>query len=544
MAVLLAAALTTAGTAGLAQAADEAPIPVAITGTERLGLSLNGEPEEERYPQIELQLNAPGEVGEDEQPTPVHQGPYTVTIDATELKGFAKLKLPCAVQAGGLTAVCEENDLYPGGQFNPDYDIRVDLLAGAKAGDTGKIKVTGAGEGLAFTGHEVDVLVGGPEIRMKKLPAPPKGFSAGDTYAAPLAFRNVGSMSADGVLLRFSASRGMSFPETYSNCSYAEEDKDNLIRYRKVVECAFEGEFEPGKAYGTETPVKVATEKFAAYDIFGYWFSALGAKQATARVEGGTKGTGPELKLKEVPVGDAAGYGKYAGEIDLPANSKYDLDLTGSRVSGKQGETVKVPVTFANNGPAWIGSLRAGGEPFGFYVEIPKGAKVAKAPENCQEADSPAQYLCWADTPFLENTERAYAFELRIDKVIEGAKGKISLPKWEGGNPNEADPANDDGWIVLNGTGDEATPGDTGGTGTGGGDNGGSGSSGEGDNGGTDTGGSTGGAASGTDGGSEGPDDGGLASTGSVALLTSVAAAVALAAGGAFYVTARRRRTS
>ncbi len=539
-AVLLAAALATAGTAGLAQAADEAPIPVTITGTERLGLSLNGDPEEERQPQIELTLNAPGEVGEDEQPVPVHQDPYTVTIDATALKGFAEVELPCDVQPGGLIAVCEETDLYPGDRFNPYYDIRVDLLDGAKAGDAGKIKVTGAGEGLTFNQHDVDILVGGPEIRMKKLPAEPKGFKAGDVYEAPLAFRNFGSMSADGVLLRFSGSRGMSFPETYSNCTYKEENKDDLIRFRKVVECAFEGEFEPGAAYGVQTPVKVGTEDFALYDNFGYWFSALGAKKAEARVSGGAKGTGPELKLQEIESGPVSQYGKYAAEIDIPSTNKYDLDLTGARVAGKKGETVKATIGFDNYGPAWLGSLRAGGEPIGFYVEIPKGAKVAKAPDDCQEYTSASKYLCWASTPFLEDTRRTYDFEFRIDEVVEGAKGRVFLPEREGGDPREGNPANDDGWIVLNGTGDEATPGDTGG---GSGDSGGSNGSGDGDNGGTDAGGTSGGSDEGTAGGA-GADDGGLASTGSVALMASAAAAVALAAGGAFFVIARKRRTT
>ncbi|WP_199550612.1 hypothetical protein [Streptomyces sp. N35] len=547
-AVLLAAALATAGTAGLAQAADPAPIPVTITGPESLGLSLNGEPEEEPYPQIEIELDAPGEVGDEEEPKKVHEGAWKVTIDASELKGFAKVKLPpCDIAADGLTAVCAGEDLYPGAEFNPDFDIRVDLLKGAKAGDTGKIKVTGAGEGLAFTEHAVDVLVGGPEIRMKKLPGEPKGFAAGDVYQAPLAFRNVGSMSADGVLLRFFGSRGINYPETYANCTYTEENKDNLIRYRKVVECAFEGEFKPGAAYALETPVKVGTEKFASADEFGYWFSALGAKLATERVAGGTKGTGPELKLKEVPAGDAAQYGKYAADVPLALAAQHDLDLTGARVAGEKGETVKVPVGFGNHGPAWIGSLRAGGEPLGFYVDIPEGASVAKAPEGCRpeqtdKGTDKSRYLCWADTPVMEDDKRAYDFELRIDTVIEGAKGKISFPEFE--DPKEGNAANDDGWIVLNGTGDEATPGDTGGGSGGSGDNGGANGSGEGDNGGTDTGGSSGGTDSGTEGGSGDAQDGPLASTGSVVLVTSLVAAVALAAGGAFYVTARRRRTS
>ncbi|MFC7884863.1 hypothetical protein ACFUVV_23755 [Streptomyces sp. NPDC057376] len=559
-----AAGLATASLTGVAQAEEgqAAPLPVTITGPDKVDLALDGAEDEPGEPQIYLGLTGPGEYDPDsgKDPEPVPNDGYTVTIDATALKGFADVELPRSCEAEGLTAVCHESSLYPGDVYNPSWSVRLDLKDTAGAGDFGKIKVTGEGAGLEFNEHTVDVLVGGPELLKKKLPAEPEGFAAGDTYNAPLGFRNVGSMSADGVVLRFGGSRGLSFPDTYDNCSYAEENKDDLIRYQKVALCTFEGEFLPGTSYELSEPVKVKTAGFALNDVFHYGFDAVGAKETGALRAGAAyrQGTGERLTLKPVDGGGSGDYAKYA-EIDLPTRNTFDLDLTGARVAGEQGETVKVDIALSNHGPAWIGALRSGGEPLSFTVQIPEGASVVDSPSLCQPVNdaTPSEYVCFADTPFLEDDRRTYGFQLRIDEVVEGAKGEIALPEYE--NPREGDPSNDAGWIVLNGTGDEETPGDTGGATGGTGTTGGSdttggtgtsgGSGGAGSDGGTSTGatGSTG-STGGSDGG-EAPqgdrdDDGGLlASTGSTALFASAGAALALAAGGVLFAVSRRRRS-
>ncbi|CAL9483538.1 hypothetical protein [Streptomyces sp. enrichment culture] len=553
-----AAGLAAAGPAGVAHAADgQAPLPVTITGPDKVDLALDGAEGEPGQPQIELGLTGPGEYDPDSDtdPEPIPNSGYRITIDATALKGFAKVGLPDSCAVDGLVAVCEESSLYPGDVYNPSWDIRLDLLDTAEAGDHGKIEVTGEGEGLEFNEHTVDVLVGGPELLKKKLPAEPAGFRPGDTYDAPLGFRNVGSTPADGVVLRFTGSRGLSFPDSYDNCSYAEESKDDLIRYRHVALCTFEGEFLPGTAYELSEPVRVKTADFALGDIFGYSFDAVGAKEAGALRTGADhrQGSGRTLTLKPVKGGQSGDYTKYA-EIDLPQQNTYDLDLTGARVAGEQGETVTVDVGLSNHGPAWLGGLRSGGEPIGFSVRIPEGASVVDSPCSPMNDESPSEYLCFADTPFLEDDARTFPFKLRIDKVVAGAKGKIALPEYD--NPWEGDPSNDTGWIVLNGTGDEETPGDSGGTGgsdstggtgtTGGSDStGGTGTAGGSDTGGAGTGATgTAGGTGGTTGGqsAQGGGDGLLASTGSTALFASAGAALALAAGGVLIVVARRRR--
>ncbi|WP_158239596.1 hypothetical protein [Streptomyces carminius] len=563
----LTAALLAAGAAGTVGTAhaDEppAPVPVTFAGPDSYDLSLDAEPVEGE-PEIELRLKGPGEAETDEDGVyiPVHRGEYSVTIDATGMAGVADVNLPCGAE--GLVAVCTEYDLYGGTEVNPRWDIGLAVSGESEAGDLGTITVTGEGEGLEFTEHTVDVLVGGPEFRMREL-SEPAGFAPGDTYEAPLGFRNAGGTAANGVVLRFGGSRGLSFPEEYGNCEYAVEEEGDLLRMRRVALCTFEGTFAPGAAYALDRPVAVKTAGFALNDIFHYYFTALSPEEADRLREGADyrRGDGRKLTLEPVGNADPGDYAQYA-ELDFPTRNSYDLDLTGERVGGAEGETVTVDVALHNHGPAWLGALRSGGEPVSFTVDIPEGATVTEAPRACGRSNEEGgerddRYLCWAGTPLLEKDSEEFPFELRIDKVVRGAKGAVRLPEWGGGaNPWEGDPANDTGWIVLNGTGDEETPGDTGGPG---GNGDGPGEDGEdpgedGEDGkdpgedaedgkdpgedGADAGGGDG--STGGDTGGDGSGDGALALTGTSALVLGGAALVLLAAGAGVVFAVRGRR--
>ncbi|MFE0630452.1 hypothetical protein ACFW3D_26230 [Streptomyces sp. NPDC058864] len=455
---LVAAAALAAGfgPASSAFAEDGAPLPVTITGKSHVDLSLQSDGEDSDEPQVTLRLAAPGsdEPGDDGVIPVIHQGPYTIKIDASGLDGVAAVRLPCG--AKGLTAVCEGDEINAGETYNEIGDIRLTVDADSAAGDFGTIKVTGEGEGVDFAPLTIDVLVGGPELRGRTL-SEPKGFAAGDTYEAPVGFRNVGGMAADGTVLHFHGSRGLSFPDSYGNCAYKQTTDGSLLHQGTDAICTFPGTFKAGTAYALSEPLKVKTADFALYDIVNYGFSAVGAQKAKALMaeDGYTPGTGAPMTLKEVPGAPAGDYARYA-ELDLPGHNTYDLVLTGASAAGKVGDTVKAEIGFRNDGPAWISSLRNGGEPIGFTVAVPEGAKVTKSPERCNLTtidEGVKGYLCWVATPLLENTKLSFPFELRIDKVVENAKGKVALPTWN--SPSEPEQSNNTAWIVLNGTGDD-----------------------------------------------------------------------------------------
>ncbi|MEW1682058.1 hypothetical protein [Streptomyces sp. NPDC093594] len=532
-------ALAAAGVQGAAHAAD-APLPVVITGEDRVDLSLhsdNGDPTE---PQVDLRLDVPGTPFEgDGEVPPVHLGDYTVRIDARGLKGVAKADLPC--DADGLVAVCSGHDLYAGTTYNRVGGIRLDLADDSEAGDAGKIVVTGEGEGLDFRPLTIDVRVGGPELLNRELSLP-KTLKAGETFEPPLGVMNVGGLPAEGTVLRLYGSRGLSFPDGFGNCSSSVVDTGPLLRQHTEVLCTFPGILEAGVAYSLAGPVRVKTADFALHDIFSYSFRPLepGEAKTLHRGEGRRQGSGPDLTLQRAGEADPAQYTKYA-ELDLPTTNTYDLELTGASASGRAGDTVTAEIGFANNGPAWISALRSGGEPFSFTVVAPEGATVTSAPEECRTVTvdgSVPGHRCSVATPLREDARLTFPFELRVDRVVEGAKGKVAMPDWD--NPFDSDPANDTAWIVLNAP---DAPGDGGAGGSDGGPSAGPSAPGTGDEGGSDgpDGGTNG--TNGTSGGVAGGDTGGgLALTGAQGVgLLGGAALLALGLGAGVLAHQRRR---
>ncbi|MEU5720076.1 hypothetical protein AB0G71_30755 [Streptomyces sp. NPDC020403] len=452
------AALAGTALAGPAHAQEE-PLPVSITGPDSVNLSLHpepGEPGEPGEPQIQLGLRAPGEPVPDENGVtwPIHTGEYTVTVDASSLAGVAAVDFSrlggwqgCSVD--GLVATCNNYEIYAGQDYNDLGGIRLDVTDGSTAGDVGAIEITAVGEGLAFTGHTVDVLVGGPELLMHQL-TEPAGFQAGDTFQAPLGFRNVGGLGGDGVLLRITGSRGLSFPGTFSNCWYEPRDPDDVFG-RSTALCIFDSEFAGEAAYGLSEPFPIATAGFALYDTMSYSFSAVPADQARELLTEGDyePGDGSALDLVRVPDADQPAYTRYA-EMDFPTANTFDLDLTGERLRARKGSTVSVDIGFENHGPAWLALLRSGGEPVTFWVDLPPGTTGTTVPEGCRPAGwegAEGDYLCYLDTPILEDASRTFTFGLHVDEVIKNATGRAFFAYTM---PNEGRPANDSGVIVLN----------------------------------------------------------------------------------------------
>ncbi|MDN3268521.1 hypothetical protein [Streptomyces sp. MA15] len=537
-----ATALAAAGVQGAAHAAD-APLPVVITGEDRVDLSLhsdNGDPTE---PQVDLRLDVPGKEFEgDGDIPPVHLGDYTIRIDARGLEGVARADLPC--EADGPVAVCTGYDLYAGTTYNRVGGIRLDLADDSESGDTGSIVVTGEGEGLDFTPLTIDVRVGGPELLNRALPLP-EDLKAGGTFEPPLGVMNVGGLPSEGAVLRLYGSRGLSFPDDHGNCSSAEVNTGPLLRQHTEVLCTFPDTLDAGAAYALSRPVRVKAADFALHDIFSYSFRPLapGEEKTLHQGEGRRRGSGPDLTLRRA-AGDAdpAQYARYA-ELDLPTTNTYDLELTGASASGAAGDTVTAEIGIRNNGPAWISALRSGGEPFSFTVVAPEGSTVTSAPKQCRTVTvdgSEPGHRCSVATPMLEDARVTFPFELRVDRVVEGAKGRVALPDWD--NPFDSDPSNDVAWIVLNAPG---VPGDDGTGGSAGApsDAPSAPGSGDGDGSGDGTGTDDSDGADGASGGGAGDDaDGGLALTGAQGVgLLGGAALLALGLGAALVALQRRR---
>ncbi|MFD9504490.1 peptidase [Streptomyces sp. NPDC060035] len=490
----------------------------------------------------------------------------TYTLDLSGIAGIADVSVAedtasdCEIT--GATAVCHDYGVYAGLSSIADFDLTA--AEGGKDGASGTIKVTGSAEGATFVPFATKVTIGGPDLVMKQLPFEQQ-LEPGDVQPAPITFTNQGTTAADGVLLTLRYSRGLELPERYANCEYngeAGEGPQDGFAWSTAL-CSVEGSYEPGVTYTLAVPLSVRATERAYLDTFIYRINEDSAAQRSAQRAGApfTRGTGADLTLKKV-TSSARGADlnpwDNQQEADFRTENTADFVATGAKAAGSVGETVAARIGFRNEGPAWIGNLRSGEPVATVDFTVPQGAEVTEKPDSCQgvtaagtyreEQLGAPRYVCDSSMTVRDGAEIALPFDLKITEVIPGAAGKVDVRNARLSNPGlpfDPTPGNNTAQLVLNAedSGSEDTGGTSDGTTAAGGST-------EGTTGGTtgSTSGTTGtsstsstSGSTGTSGSAATDNGGGLASTGSVALLASGAAAVALAAGGVLYVTSRRR---
>lgn len=386
-----------------------------------------------------------------------------------------------------------------------------------------------AAPGGAVASEQAD---SGAELVFEQTAEPIEGVKPGDSTEVSFAVKNKGDAPATRVVLYLSGSQGLEYAKKYSNCVYEEAPAQDEGPAQTNAVCDIEQTLEPDVVYEPGEPIGLKLLDRALYERLNVNILAGADTFPDGTQHGG--GADPVLKLVERTTPEVPGT-VHGGElgVDITAENTADFALTGSKVRGAAGRTVDAKVTFANKGPAWARNDVYG--PIGvFEVGIPEGTKVAKVPEFCEPAEAAATYRC--TTPYNyadEDSERAYVFGLRIEKVVANATGKIAFVKGDnrwGTLPFDKNRTNNTAEIVVNAPGGGAS---SGGTTSGGTTSGATGGTSGGTAGGTS---STGGTGAGTQ-----LDE--LAETGTDGtLLAGGAAVVLLAAGGA--AVAIRRRTS
>ncbi|WP_069744140.1 peptidase [Streptomyces sp. EN23] len=559
----LLAAASLAGAAAPAQAADT---PVFTLGGPA-DTALHPYPESGRpkAATVGISLNNPSE----DEENGGFGGYFTLTFDLSGVAGVADVKFDgesspdCEIT--GTKAVCEDWGIWPG--LQGAADLLVTAADGSENGDTGTITVTGEAEGATFTPFTTRVTVGGPDLVMERLPFRTE-LAPGEKQQAPITFANRGTRDADGVLLTLRYSRGLDIPQRYSNCEYTVDDPGQPDFGSTTALCSVEGAFEAGATYTLATPLTLEATERAYYDTFLYRIQEDSAAQRAAQRAGAAfeRGTGGVLKAVPVKKGAAvssADLNPYDNQQDVDFRTKNTADFVayGDDVAGPEGSTVKADIGFRNEGPAWIGHIRSGEDVATVDFTVPQGTSVTSKPERCravkadgsyrEDQKSPApRYVCNTSMTVRDGAGLDLPFELRVDKAMVGASGAVTVRNTWLQNPKlpfDPKPGNNTAYLVLNGEGGGS---DSGGA-TAGGDGGGSGEPSTPPTSAPDpekspsgtaspsasT--SSGGSSAGTAGGSG--DGGGLASTGSVALIASGTAAAALAAGLVLFTAARRR---
>ncbi|MEV6814726.1 LPXTG cell wall anchor domain-containing protein [Micromonospora sp. NPDC051296] len=454
--------------------------------------------------------------------SPVVVRDFTIRYDFTDLTGKATVTSDdswCTAPEAN-TLVCTypyEVDLDEWG-YGGLFQVAIAPAEDAKDGDTGTLKVSASGAGLAPVTHEARVRVG-EGVDLAGGQSTKRSGDPGKAFTAPLKVTNTGASVAKGASVIFYNDNAIQADKRYKNCTYVGT---------RLLSCHFDGDLAPGASYDTTLAYRVGKDAFApsfAYGEIG-WMTPAEFEDFDAYLKNrgftlGEPGTDGELKLTEVGPSIAARNAQADIEPDnnwsslaltVTGKNGTDLEAIGDKVSGAKGDEVVATVGFRNNGPATLDYSRGGSSVTYLEIGVPTGTSAVTVPDNCSPVSNKGEwgepgepggrtYRCYASSFIKAGDEETIEFGLRIDKVTPNATGKVKINvpcQCDGGFYSDLKPSNDTAKIVVNANGQ---------------------------------------------GGDGGQGGGELPITGANTVLIAGAGSVLLAAGVVGFVLARRRRT-
>jgi hypothetical protein len=221
-------------------------------------------------------------------------------------------------------------------------------------------------------------------------------------------------VTANGLTVKLMASHGLEYLSKYDACTYTADSVDDGAEYApfSYATCAFDRELTPGDSFELPEPLRIA--------IGGHALN----ERLDISVEPGGGAT-------DIETGD-----NYVA-LEIGADNTADFSVTGAAVTCAAGQTVTAPLTFKNNGPAWFGNLSSGDPAAKVRLIVPQGTMVTDAPADCvphtlsggyyPNRTGAPRYDCGLPYFVLENTERTYAFKVRMDTVTPGTTGAVSI---------------------------------------------------------------------------------------------------------------------
>jgi hypothetical protein len=327
--------------------------------------------------------------------------------------------------------VCAFPAMPAGTEGVPAALIGLRASADADPSASGFLRYTAAAGELTAADTETRITVAnGPDLGLSQA-LWQRGLTPGTNHTVLATVANNGNRAVERTLLSVNASYGLRFKDRHANCEY----RDHATGTGAL--CVLDEAVAPGQQYDLVTRLGIGRK--ALYERFDH--SVLPYSDAAleeARGDGTwTRGAGPELDLRPVTGQRAAADGDDVDLNDnyrtviLDAKNTADLKLTGNRLRGAAGDTVTARMTVLNRGPAWVASLGAGSAVASVRFQAPEGTSVVGLPEDCwtlppsEEGPSEATYFCW--TPIYLHDKASYTFDvqLRIDKVVRGARATI-----------------------------------------------------------------------------------------------------------------------
>ncbi|WP_330174616.1 hypothetical protein OG875_14315 [Streptomyces sp. NBC_01498] len=349
---------------------------------------------------------------------------YTVidgrlTVDVSELVGVAEVTWPDNCAPSGTSAVCDI-PVVPaiGGDYEDQVFLTVRAADGAEVGAQGRItyeataKVRPGGTLTApQESFDTELTVGaGPDLAIDPVTDIEDG-QPGDELTIPFKVTNNGNESANGFTLKLYASYGLTELTRYDACTHTTTDGSDGPPWNTAI-CAFDEVLAPGDSFELPEPLTVRLAPHALNE---------------------------RLDI-DVEPGD--------GAQDLDSENNYtvtqfgventaDFSVTGDAVSGAAGATATAELTFRNNGPAWFGNLGSGDPVATVRLVVPRGAKVTGVPSGCSPRTlaggyyptrtGAPRYDCRLPHAVLEDALYTFPFSVRVDTVVPGATGAVSI---------------------------------------------------------------------------------------------------------------------
>lgn len=322
--------------------------------------------------------------------------PDTVTVKVDASQAADAISTRVAEETAGCTTAGAVFTCTKDGDAGSDIDGDLSLVftaaSGAKAGDTGQIKITVSAPDVQAQEKTYDLVVSepGPDLRAADFA---KTSTPGGTLTFTPTFRNQGDRPAETIVLSFGADQFSELTDRFGNCHYA-PDPTTL-----VAVCVFkELNLEPGQAITTTAPVTVKVTSDVPARTFSYYRAEVWANvdNPTGDWSEWPLGNGADLAWKPVEGGAQAS----SSDVDMqdnqgnvlvttPANPS-DVVGNGATVTGKVGDTVTAKVGLTNKGPGFIDGVpdSEGSNPenpynAAFVVTFPSGVEVTKV-ENPQ----------------------------------------------------------------------------------------------------------------------------------------------------------------
>jgi hypothetical protein len=342
-------------------------------------------------------------------------------------------------------------DIDPGGACARDSDTKFDCpysygynvaptdftlraLKSARADGSESVRFTWTSpQGEVFKAS-TKVVIGRPQLGVRQLPMQ-KATKPGGEVEFPLVFRNMGEVTARGIVVSIGGKVEPSPAKRHRNCRYDAQGK--------ATTCSFpDARVRPGETWTLKPAPTVRTSAPDMYERFDYSVAPLDDPDTGAgrqERKGGEPGQGSTIRL----VKTSEGSGKfYTGNEEPPktfllAQRDTHIDYEAIAASTPDDEKTRIRVGIRNNGPgafAISGVLDGGRAIAKVRVTLPPGIKVQHAPREVNHVGEYDQlckrrdriYTCSIDVPERGETDKSLEFLLYPTE--KSGKVRVELP--------------------------------------------------------------------------------------------------------------------